>query len=346
MKSLLVITQRIDLDDGPMGFFSGWLEELSRQTKELYVITSGLGRHELPSRIKIFSMGREKGYGSFRRYLMFYWHFFRIIGHVDGIFAHMSPTYPIIAWPALLLRKPIIFWYLHRSVTWRLRLAEKLCSKIVTATKRSLSIESSKIVEVGHGIDVQKFRDQKNWEHISRYEIVSVGRISPIKNLEVLIRAANQLKDVMPMRVRIVGKIGRPQEHGYLESLRNLVGSLHLEHIVEFSGEVSYAELPSIYRQAHITVNLAPPGGLDKVVLESMAAGCLTITSNSAFLPELGQFKDILLVPYQDPNALAVTIQNLIALPPHKKTEIVTALSRTVQNHTIPNVITKIISFF
>ena len=61
--------------------------------------------------------------------------------------------------------------------------------KVVTAAKESLSTTSKKIVEVGHGIDTEKFETNRDWSQwpFETIEVLSVGRISRIKNYETLI---------------------------------------------------------------------------------------------------------------------------------------------------------------
>ena len=73
---LLVITQKVDLDDEPMGFFVRWLEKLAGKVEKLYVICGSLGRYQLPANVEVYSTGREKRFGPIIRYLNFYRYFF------------------------------------------------------------------------------------------------------------------------------------------------------------------------------------------------------------------------------------------------------------------------------
>ena len=347
MKHLIVITQKVDSNEDLLGFFVSWLREMAHQVERVSVITLKAGNYDLPSNVTVYSLGREYGTSKLTQFFRFYYYLFKVIPASNGIFAHMAPVFVIATWPvAMLFRKRIIFWYLHRAVTLRLRIAEKLCYRIVKALKESLSIASKKIIETGHGIDIEAFSSQRSWNTPERWEIISVGRISPIKNLETLIRAATQLREIMPLHIRIIGQIGRKEEESYLMSLKNLVRTLNIEDLIEFTGVMPYNKLPDIYRQAHITVNLTPRGGLDKVVLESMAAGCLTLTSNPAFKSDFGQYADQLLFSHGDVADLVSKIQHLVALDNNAKEAISEALRQNAKRHNIPQVIKRILNLF
>ena len=48
-------------------------------------------------------------------------------------------------------------WYTHRSVTLRLRLAERAATRVVSASPESFRLPSDKLRVIGHGIDTQRF---------------------------------------------------------------------------------------------------------------------------------------------------------------------------------------------
>ena len=188
--NLLIITQKVDENDDLLGFFIGWLREFSKKFEKIFVITLEKGSYDLPPNVFVYSLGKEKNNNKVIRIFNFYKFLFKLIPKSNGIFAHMSPIFAVASWPiAKLFKRKVILWYLHRSVTFRLKLALRLSDYIVTAARKSLRIKSSKIIEVGHGIDVNFFKNNKSWQKKSHTNIISVGRISPIKNLETLIRA-------------------------------------------------------------------------------------------------------------------------------------------------------------
>ena len=143
VRNLLIITQKVDQEDDLLGFFVDWIIEFSKHFEEVNVITLAKGNCGLPSNVHVHSLGKEKNSSRVFRFFKFYKLLFSLVLKSSGIFAHMSPIFVIASWPvAFIFRKKIIFWYLHRSVTLRLKIAEKLCYKIVTAAKESLKFKS------------------------------------------------------------------------------------------------------------------------------------------------------------------------------------------------------------
>lgn len=349
--NLLVITQKVDANDDLLGFFVGWLREFSRQFESVSVITLAKGEYDLPPNVRVYSLGKEKNTSKFIRLITFYRLLVTLVPNSNGIFAHMSPVFAVASWPvAALFRKRVILWYLHRSLTGRLKVAEKLCYKIVTADKESLTLKSSKVVEVGHGIDADLFRTGRDWQKnpLHNWTIISVGRLSPIKNYETLFRAVRTLKDWgLAVKAHIVGQPVMAKDFEYRRYLESLREQLDLEDVVWFDGLIIYPRMPQQYRSADIAVNLTPKGGLDKAMLEAMAAGCLALTSNEAFGKLLGPHAGRLIFKHGDPKDLAEKITALARLPADEQGIISDFLVQAVnKEHTTAQVVDKISRLF
>ena len=81
---------------------------------------------------------------------------------------------------------------------------------------------------------------------------------------------------------------------------------------MEFSAGVPHNDLPAIYQDSDLLVNLSQTGSIDKMVLEGMASGCLVLTCNEAFKPILpGKY----LFEKKNPQDLAEKIVDLMAAP-------------------------------
>ena len=192
MKKLLVITQKVDDDDDLLGFFGSWLSALAPHFDRIDVIALGTGRFDLPDHVMVHSLGKERGTAKIVRAFRMVLLLWRHSRGCSSIFAHMSPIFAIIAWPfAKLNGCRLVLWYLHRSNTFKLRLAERLVDNIVTADAASLALKSHKIVSIGHGINVARFATVRDWTAVDRrpLHVLSVGRLSPIKDFATLIRA-------------------------------------------------------------------------------------------------------------------------------------------------------------
>jgi len=310
LDKLLIITQKVDMNDTVLGFFHKWIIEFSKKYDQVTVICLYEGKHDLPSNIKVLSLGKEKGASQFAYVLRFYKYIWSERKNYDSVFVHMNQIYVVLGgifWR--LTGKKIALWYVHRKVTLLLRLAVFFANNIFTSAKESFGIENNKVHYVGHGIDVKSFEKPVGFvsKKSDALRIVSVGRITPIKHCEVLINALDFLRDDHKINVE-VNFIGAPHVGGdsvYYDSLLSLVKSKDLEKSVTFIGNVQNSKVQEYFWDADISANMCPHGGMDKVVLESMASGVPAFASNKIFLDVFGEYKDDLIFEYNDPKSLA-----------------------------------------
>lgn len=353
MANLLIICQKVDDDDDLLGFFAGWIREFARHFDKVFVIALGKGRYELPSNVEVYSLGKERGSSKIYQFISFYKNLFNLVPKSGGIFTHMSPIFAIMASPAArLYKKKIILWYLHRSVTFRLRLAALLSYKIVTASAESLGIKiPSKIIPVGHGIDTGLFKPTTNRQTSStNLRILSVGRISPIKNYETLIESICILakhRTPRPIDCLIIGRPVMPGDQEYLRKLKRIVEEKCPENLIKFVGFVPFSKMPTYYQRADIMVNLTPRGGIDKTVLEAMASGMLVLVSNNVFRRTFGPYAGDLIFRENDPRDLAAKIKKLSELSLSEKSQISGHLRSEVEkNHELSKTIRLISELF
>ncbi len=326
MASIIIITQKVDENDDLLGSFIGWLGEFAKYFDRVRVITLAQGKHHLPANVSVHSLGKEVGRSKLFQFFKLYYLLIKYVPTSAGVFAHMSPIFAIAAAPvAGIFGKKLILWYLHRNLTFKLKLASLLSDNVVTASKESLDLRNNRILELGHGIDVDFFRAPRSWvgESAKPFNILSVGRISPIKDYETLIQAAGVLKKQgLDFKIRIVGRPVMKNDFGYFESLKQLVSKQNLADKIEFSGRLPYRKMPEIYKDADLVVNLAPKGGIDKAVLEAMAAGALVLTSNWAFRRYFRQYAYRLVFEHKNQRDLVEKITALNALSPAEKHQI------------------------
>ena len=283
---LLIITQKYDFNDSNLGVFIDWWNHLAEKTEKVYILALEKRSEPTISNMEAISMGKEKGAGFFEKIFGFYAGIFKIIGRTDAILVHMIPKYVILATPvAFFYKKPIYLWYTGVSVHWQLRLAVLFCKKVFTAHEAAMRIDTPKRVITGHGIDINKFSISNFQFSISEITILSVGRITPSKQHDFIIRAiADIIKWGYNLKLRIIGDVIQNYHRKYFEFLKKLVSELKIDEAVEFFGPVFYDKMPEYFQNAEILINAVPFGGLDKAVLEAMASGVIPLTSNSAFL--------------------------------------------------------------
>ncbi|MEX2033271.1 MAG: glycosyltransferase family 4 protein, partial [Candidatus Colwellbacteria bacterium] len=218
----------------------------------------------------------------------------------------------------------------------------------VTAAKASLRLESKKVVEVGHGINTKAFECERSWDLSSGpARILAVGRMSPIKDYETLLSAVSMVKDTTRIEVTIVGQPVMSNDFAYYERLKEMTRELNIQDGITFRGFVPYKDIPDYYKNSDFVVNLSPTGGLDKVVLEAMAAKAIVLVANQAFGPHLAGHQERLLFKFRDPRDLALKIERLAGSPREELEKISRELHHSVwNNHQLSSTINKISQLF
>ena len=274
---LLLVTQIVDKDDPILGFMHRWIEEFSKHVESIEVICLKEGKHELPTNVKVYSLGKKQttiiydsgllkriGYGF--RFLYLIW---KLQKNYDTVFVHMNPEYVVLAgWWWRITNKKVGLWYTHKSVDLKLRVAELFVDVIFTASKESFRLPSKKLQVMGHGIDTEFFAPD---EKVSRgNHLLSVGRLMPTKRHDLAIRVA---KDA-GVALRIAG--------AGVERERLTALALELGVQVTFLGGLTQLGLRDEYRIATKLIHRSETGSLDKVVLEATACGCPVDTTDPA----------------------------------------------------------------
>jgi glycosyltransferase involved in cell wall biosynthesis len=139
------------------------------------------------------------------------------------------------------------------------------------------------------GADAERYAPDP---HVSRGGVLFVGRLTPHKGVDRLLRALPE-----GAFARIVGSGGHdplPPERDYPELLRRLARDKH----VAFVGAVSDRDLPAVYRSAQVFVlpsveqtcygkSIAVSELLGLAVLEAMASGTPVVASRVGGVPEI-----------------------------------------------------------
>ncbi|MBU2472894.1 glycosyltransferase family 4 protein [Patescibacteria group bacterium] len=344
---LLMITRKVDRDDAQAGFTYGWVKKMGQQVDVLKVICLEKGNTKgLSNNVEVFSLGKENGKNKLREFINFYRGAFKFIGKVDGVFCHQNPEYTILIGPlAKLRRKKIVSWYSHKAINWRVKLMAFFAEKIITPTQEGFGLKSDKKVVVGHGIDTELFKpaEQKNKNDIFR--VISVGRISPIKNYETLIEAIEIIRDKIDIKVDIIGGPGIKKQEIYFDKLKWMVKNKGLDKVIRFKGLIPNQELPRYYQESDLSINLCPTGSPDKAVLESMASGLPVLVCNKTFASDLGPFVDKMLFKEKDAKDLSQKILKLINSNQLKGIGLFLR-EQVVKNHNLDNLIGRIIKLY
>jgi len=338
---MLILTQKVDKNDAILGFFHSWILEFAKNYEKVTVICLYEGEHNLPDNVKVLSLGKDElsaiSY-KLRAFFRFYKYIWQERKNYDKVFVHMNPIYVVLGGLFWRLRgNRLALWYTHKNIDLKLRIAEKITNVIFSASKESFLLRSKKLKIVGHGIDVDKYQ-YKNVEQ-RKYTAVCVGRISPIKNQKLLVEAVDVLvneKGVRDLKVALVGGFS-DFDNGYYKSVKDFVDNKGLGNNIIFIGSVPNNFIHLYYYESGFSVNLAPTGGLDKVVLESLLCGTPAIALNKTFVNILRD--DKLILKNDDKNELADKIFSILKEGYNNKKE----LSDFVrENYSVVNLIKKI----
>jgi glycosyltransferase involved in cell wall biosynthesis len=316
---LLWFNLATDADDPVLGFASRWIQAVAQRVESVHVVTMRAGRVDLPSNVKVYSVGKEKGWSEGRRACAFYAHLLRILreDHIDVCFSHMIQIFTVLAAPLLKLKGiPTVTWYAHPAVTWSLKLAHLLSDRMVTSLPTAYPYHHDKLVVLGQGIDTELFSPDSGIQPANPPVILCVGRLSPVKDHPTLLKAASILcrRLTSPFRIVIVGERLGDHDEAYVRSLHQQVTDLGLQDVVRFQPPVIMADLPSWYRLCRVHINLTPTGFGDKVALEAMACGRPCVVANQGFRETLGDYAHGLLFQHGDPVDLATKLEAAMSM--------------------------------
>jgi glycosyltransferase involved in cell wall biosynthesis len=160
---------------------------------------------------------------------------------------------------------------IHRSIKVKPYL--KYFDKIIAITKweipylKKLNIPEDKIEYIPNGIPEEFFK-QKEFE--SKNQVLFLGRIAPIKNLETLISAAKNLSKI---KLSIVGSA----EKEYLEKIqKNLSKNIEIKEPI-----YDLREKIKLIDEHKILVLPSLRDAMPQVLIEAMARGKIVISSNT-----------------------------------------------------------------
>lgn len=344
---LLILTQKVDINDDVLGFTHDWIVEFSKNCEKINVIALSVGKYDLPENVKVFSLGKEKGKSKIKYLVNFYKYIWLERKNYDSVFVHMNQVYAILG--GLFWRsegKKIGFWYAHKSISISLKIAEKIVNVIFTPSKESFRLVSKKINITGHGINIDIFKPALNIEKNKEFKIITVGRISPIKDYEVLIKAIDVItKQGVEVDVKIIGGPGTLEQEKYFSDLQKIVKEKKLDNIISFIGSVPYKENLHYFQSADLFVNMSRTGSLDKAILEAMACGVIVLSSNDSYKEILSEKHSDLVYRAGDSNELAKKIIKIKNYPETMKNNFGEELRNIVEiNHNLKKLIIKIIS--
>ncbi len=279
---LLVLTQKISKNDPTLGFFVRWLAKFSPSFEKISVICLEKKDFDLPKNISIYSLGKESGTSKIKYIYNFYRYLWDLRGKYDAVFVHMNEEYVLLGglfWK--LSGKKVFLWRNHPKGSFWTRIAVSFCKKVFCTSKDSFTAKFKKTVLMPVGVDTEMFREDKNISR-NKNSVCMVGRIAPIKKIEVCLQAISILIGRgVQISLSVLGPCAE-KDLQYLGMLKSFVLENNLSPYVKFFDAVSPADLPNIYNSHEILVNLTETGSFDKTIVEAVSCGEVPLVSNQS----------------------------------------------------------------
>ncbi|MBI2724246.1 MAG: glycosyltransferase [Chloroflexi bacterium] len=141
--------------------------------------------------------------------------------------------------------------------------------------------------------------------------ILFVGRVEPLKGIDILINAAAQLHEDENFAVLIVGGDARAETQ--IRDLRELAARLGVDHHISFVGAVEHDELPLYYNAADVCVVPSHYESFGLVAVEAMACGTPVVASRVGGLTStIMDGETGYLIPWRCPEPFAERLELLL----------------------------------
>lgn len=336
---LLITTQCVDANDPALGFFVRWIEELASRSESVTVFALRVGEYKLPGNVTVVPI-RLPGQGKLMSSIRFIWLCIRYQKNYDTVLVHMNPEYLVLSgflWR--LMGKGTALWYMHKSVTWSLRIAMVLVDTIFTASKESFPLPTPKLRIMGHGIEVAEFFSSED-SMVNPPAFISIGRLSQSKGYDVMLAALAALNEGV---LTVYGEPGNNADSIYQSSLIEQAAKQKITERIMFAGPIKHSLVGKALTGNSLFFHASRgTGSLDKAPLEAMFSGLPVVSTSPAF-------KNIL-EPYGlyvagDEAEFAQKVELYLQKPERERKQIGLELAAMVKSqHSLTQLIPKIVS--
>jgi len=276
--------------DPLLGHQQSVAKALSKEFKNFFVFTSAEPRTQL-NEFQYFVSSQKSKYQFVKAFYLVR-DFLRvlIVFRPELVFFHMTPNHCVIFSPILKLLKIRMFlWYAHKSIPPALYFSSKMVDKILTPSKGSISLRSSKIVITGHHVDFDFFYANPRIELGNN--ALSLGRLDRSKRIKEMIESITECGNRgLKLNYRLIGKPSSKNDSDYMEA--NYIQAVEKGINCQFEEIPNKLEVRDAIRQSDIFIHAAK-GSLDKAPIEAIMAGLPVASVNDEFISDFGTWSGL-----------------------------------------------------
>jgi glycosyltransferase involved in cell wall biosynthesis len=288
MKVLIVYNLETNLDSEVLAAAHDWVEAFAAQVDKVFVYSTHVGRNSLPANVVVKELGGGSFLKRFLALLRLYKSFGTSLKYRRNlcVFHHMSPRTLLILGPLYkIARINQGLWYSHSKKSLSLKYAHMLANNIFSSTPSAIPIVNSRIRFVGHGIKSKPLVDALKTSTKKRSGILALGRVVPIKNIELAISAISKSK-YKDLKITCIGP--HQVEGEYVQSLRDFAISHQIDLKIEQA--IAYSKIPQTLAKFEY-IFTGTPKSVDKAVIEGAMSGCFVLAVEKEILKITGMLE-------------------------------------------------------
>ncbi len=164
---------------------------------------------------------------------------------------------------------------------WKKASALVACSEGLKE-RAQLFMPSVSIDVIPNGVELDRFFPSETSEKSKVLRLLTVGRLSVTKRIEMLIDAVEILhRTACKLHLTVVG--GGQMER----QLKKIVAERELGDVIKIAGRIDSEKMPEVYRRNDIFISASMQEGMSNAMLEAMASGLPIVTTRCEGLTEL-----------------------------------------------------------
>jgi glycosyltransferase involved in cell wall biosynthesis len=288
-RSIILFTIAIDSKDLILAQTLDWVKGMASIFKEVHVFALRIENGAiLPNNVFLFCNGGRTKFLKLLKLIKTYTKLKNVIRHNDAVVFYHMLTWPILMFGQFFkirgLKQGV--WYSHNYADFALRTTGCLVDKYFSPTINTFPlINKSKLVATGHAVDFKDFPSYT--EKIGQWhldEIFYIGRITPVKRLELLIEALAGINynRRMPVNFKIIGPT---QDSNYLKKLFKEATDVGVQ--LDVIEPLTRERLIPLLKNVKFIFS-GTPASVDKSILEACGSGAIPITNNMEVLELTG----------------------------------------------------------